>query len=173
MTQPGEVPEAWDWRRPKEHLARTFRRDLERLLPGSEWLSGDLLLFHHERTRVLIRHKESPNRFAVIILGNRPSDKLDFEGTYEEFAAREQRRYEIERRMRSASNRVPGICPVCSAPVVNGGCGGIWTGGIKAKASNGPLHHSTCKDCGVELISTPTNEEADAGFFVWEFDQWC
>jgi len=95
---------------------------------------------------------------------------VDFDGTFSEFAAREQRRHEIERRMIEPSD-APGICPVCLAPVVDEGCGGIWTGSTKSKASNGPLHHATCKSCRSELTACPTHEEGEAGVFFWAFDK--
>jgi hypothetical protein len=48
--------------------------------------------------------------------------------------------------------------------------GGIWTGGIRCRARNGPMFAATCYACGSELISCPTHEEADAGKFFWEVE---
>jgi hypothetical protein len=46
--------------------------------------------------------------------------------------------------------------------------GGIWSGGPRAKASNGPLYEAVCTACDEKLIATPTDEEAEAGVFCWE-----
>jgi hypothetical protein len=61
------------------------------------------------------------------------------------------------------------VCPVCSSPIDDvRPVGGIWTGGVNARAANGPMYEAKCKKCGAELTAFPTNEEADAGQFLWE-----
>jgi hypothetical protein len=168
-----EIPLAWGWYRPTEHLARILRSRLEHFLPESELLAAELVLYHQNRDDVLLRRKELSDRVAVVHLAsNERGQRIDFDGTFSEFAAREQRRYEIERRMIESPVHESGICPVCFAAVVDGGCGGTWTGSTMSKASNGPLHHATCGSCRSELTASPTYEESAAGVFNWEFLRW-
>jgi len=168
-----EIPQSWGWYRPTEHLARVLRSQLERVLPESELHVDELLLYHQDRDDVLLRRKDQPERFAVVHLAsNERGERVDFDGAFPEFAALEQRRHQIERRMIEQPNDSPGICPVCFAAVMDEGCCGIWTGSTKSKASNGPLHHATCKSCHSELTASPTDEEAGTGVFFWEFYRW-
>jgi len=97
---------------------------------------------------VLLRRQDEPDTFIIIHLRQKlqaAHSRAVFEGTFSEFAAREQQRHEIERRMIESPNAIPGICPVCFAAVTDEGCGGIWSGSIRAKAASGPLE-------GVETI---------------------
>ena len=174
-----EIPQAWGWYRPPEHLARILRQQLEQVLPKSELLTSELVLFHQDRDDVLLRLREPSDRFTAVHLArNERGQRIDFAGTFAEFAAREQRRHEIEQRRReikkqmNAQPRTPNTCPVCFAAVIDEGCGGIWTGSSKSKARNGPLHHATCKGCRSQLTASPTCEEAEAGIFVWELFKW-
>jgi hypothetical protein len=168
-----EIPQSWGWYSPKQHLVPILRSQLVRVLPQSELLVAELILFHEGRDDVLLRRQEPSDSFAVVHLAsNERGQRVDFDGTFSEFASREQRRYEIERRMIEQPSNAPGICPVCFSLVVDEGCVGIWSGSTKSKASNGPLHHATCKSCRSELTACPTREEAGAGVFIWEFYKW-
>jgi hypothetical protein len=168
-----EIPKIWGWYQPTERLATILRSQLEHMLPEIELLVSELVLYHQDRDDVLVRDRRRPERFAVVHLAsNEGGKRIDFAGTFPEFAARESRRHEIERRMIESPVRERGICPVCFAGVVDEGCVGIWTGSTKSKASNGPLHYATCKRCRTELTASPTSEESNAGVFIWEFYRW-
>ena len=172
-TSHSEIPEAWGWYCPNERWAQTLHVQLRRVLSEIDLLSWEIVACDQQRAYVLLRHEAKPDRFKVIHL-TRKSDVTRspavFDGTFSEFAAREQKRYEIERRMIDEKpNIIPGICPVCFAAVIDEGCGGIWTGSMKSKAANGPLHHATCGSCRALLTASPTHEEAKAGVFLWEF----
>ena len=171
-TSHSEIPKAWGWYCPNERLAQTLHVQLRRTLPASDLLSLEMVAYHQDRDYVLLRHQAQPDRFTVVHLTRKSDDTPSpsiFDGTFSEFAAREQKRYEIERRMIEQPNTIPGICPVCFAAVTDKGCGGIWTGSMKSKASNGPLHHAACENCGALLTASPTHEQAQAGVFLWKF----
>ena len=154
---------------------QVLRAQLRRALPERDFLSVELVSYHQDRDEVLLLRKDQPSRFTVIHLTQQAATTqlpALFDGSFSDFAAREQKRHEIKRRMIETPNHVPGICPVCFAAVIDEGCCGIWTGSTKSRASNGPLHHTTCKKCRSLLIAMPTNEDADAGVFQWEFSKW-
>lgn len=61
------------------------------------------------------------------------------------------------------------VCPACRAEVKEAkSIGGIWTGGTKSKASNGPMYEAWCTKCGMHLLAMPTDEDAAAKLFLWE-----
>ncbi len=63
-------------------------------------------------------------------------------------------------------------CPVCAACIsVHKPVGGIWTGGVRCRATNGPMYGATCQACETKLLACPTYEEAEAGKFFWEHDE--
>jgi hypothetical protein len=170
-----EIPEAWGWYCPNERLAETLHAQLRCSVPESDLLSVEMVAYHQDQDDVLLRHHDQPDRFTVIHLTRKPDathSPVVFHGTFPEFAAREEKRHEIERRMVERPNDISGIYPVCFASVTDDGCGGIWTGSAKSKAPSGPLHHATCKSCRALLTASPTHQEAEAGVFLWEFWRW-
>jgi hypothetical protein len=91
-----EIPKAWGWYRPTEHLARNLRAQLEQALQESELLVSELILYHQDRDDVLLRGGDNTDRFSVVHLAsNERRERIDFDGTFPEFAAREHRRHEI------------------------------------------------------------------------------
>jgi hypothetical protein len=156
-------------------LAKVLHAQLLRSMPESDLLAVELVSYHQDRDDVLLRHRDQPDRVTVVHLPRKtataPSPAV-FDGSFADFAARERKRHEIQWRMRESPNRVPGLCPVCFAAVVDEGCVGIWSGTTNLKPTNGPLHHSTCKTCRSSLVAAPTNENARSGVFVWEFSKW-
>jgi len=170
-----EIPEAWGWNYPSERVAQILFAQLQRTLSESELRSREIVAYHQDRDDVLLRRQDEPDTFIIIHLRQKlqaAHSRAVFEGTFSEFAAREQQRHEIERRMIESPNAIPGICPVCFAAVTDEGCGGIWSGSIRAKAASGPLHHAACKSCHSSLTACPTHEQSEAGIFIWEFDAW-
>ena len=174
-----EIPKAWGWYCPKERLAQVLHAQLQQALPEEDLLSVEMVAYNQDRNQVLLRRRDKPARVMVVHLSLNPVRKRNakrwpaiFDGTFSEFAAREQKRHEIEQRMIEQPNDIAGICPVCFAAVVAESCGGIWTGSTRSKAANGPLHSATCKSCRSLLIASPTYQESKAGVFLWEFDEW-
>ena len=169
-----ELPQKWGWYRPRNRLAETLRAQLLCAVPESDLLSVEIVAYHQDRNDVLLRHKNQPDRFTVIHLTGKPdaTHSPGFGGTFSQFSAREQKRHEVERRMIESPNNIPGVCPVCFSAVIDEGCGGIWTGSVKSKESNGPLHHGTCKTCRALLTASPTHEKAKEGVFLWRFWRW-
>ena len=174
-----EILKVWGWYCPKERLAPVLHAQLRQALPEDDLLSIEMVAYHQDRDHVLLRRRGEPTRVMVVHLSSNPVWKrifkrwpVVFDGTFSEFAAREQERHEIEQRMIEQPNDIAGICPVCFAAVADEGCCGIWTGSLKSKAHNGPLHSATCKSCRSLLIAGPTHEDAKAGVFLWEFSEW-
>src|SRR5258706_11895187 len=111
-----EIPKAWGWYCPNEHLAQILRAQLRRSLPERDFLSLELLSYHQDRDDVLLRHQDQPDRFTVIHLTQQTATMQSpavFDGSFSDFVAREHKRHEIERRLIETPNHIPGICPVC------------------------------------------------------------
>ena len=174
-----DLLKAWGWYHPREQLTQVLQTQLQRVLPESALLSLKVIAYHQDRDHVLLRRRDEPARVVIVQLGSNSLRKensnrrpLIFDGTFSEFAIREQKRHEIEQRMIKEQNKVSGFCPVCFTAIEDGLCGGIWTGSTNSKAANGPLYSATCKSCHSLLVATPTHEECEKGIFIWEFEKW-
>jgi hypothetical protein len=175
-----EIPKEWGWCYLKAHFAQILHPMLEHELPQTNLTLLEMVAYHQGQDDLLLLCLDHPDRFLVVKLSwtrkkrnggkHRP---VVFDGPFSEFAAKEQKRYAIKRRMIEEPNHVPGICPVCFVTISDQVLsGGIWTGGVGSKASNGPLHSTTCKNCHSMLIAMPTREDSEAGVFVWGFEEW-
>lgn len=170
-------PESCGWYSPGDRLAGILNTLLRKTMTASDLDSTEIIAFHQDRDHVLLRRLEDPSRVMVVHANptRRKFDKLwpvVFEGTAIEFEMREGWRRMIEGQLTEKQTHHSGICPICSGPVVEELCGGVWSGSTSAKAHSGPLHAASCRRCHVSLIATPTKEEADAGSLVWEFYAW-
>lgn len=167
------------WYLPGEKLTGILYAELRRKLPEADVSSLVVTAFNQDRNHLLFRRRDVPTRVVLIDLNCQRGGKskvhgppVIFEGTFADFVAREAKRFELERRMDEKPIDVPGICPLCFAHVIDQGCCGIWTGSIRSKASNGPLHQTSCESCLLEVAATPTKEEAARGVFHWRFLEW-
>src|SRR5690349_680888 len=101
-----QIPIEWGWYYPKTHLVQVLTKDLQFDLPPEDLPLGrtlELIAFNEGLHDVLLRHLDNSDKFSVIHLStahqrktnaNQPS--VRFIGTFQEFAAIEQTRHEIE-----------------------------------------------------------------------------
>jgi hypothetical protein len=106
-TSHSEIPGGWGWYYPDAPAARGLYLELQRELPPGHLLFGrpvETVAFRKDQHDVLFRHLDQPDRFTVIHLTWIRKREIDahhpsvcFDGPFEQFAAEEQKKYELER----------------------------------------------------------------------------
>src|SRR5438552_13066186 len=101
-----EIPEAWGWYYPEPAAAQSLHAELQRELPPGHLLFGravETVAFRQDQDDVLFRHLDLSDRFTVIHLTWIRKREIDarhpsvcFDGTFDEFVAGEQKKYELE-----------------------------------------------------------------------------